>query len=135
MLYGKEHVERYQATDGAEGHVWLEDSHILLLTTTGHKSGKERTTPLIYGRSGDDVLLVASDGGAPEPPAWFKNLEADPEVGVQILGDKFDARARTATAEEKPAMWAEMVSHWPHYDRYQEMTEREIPVIVLERTG
>ena len=135
MLYGKEHVERYQATDGAEGHVWLEDSHILLLTTTGHKSGETRTTPLIYGRSGDDVLLVASDGGAPEPPSWFKNLEADPEVGVQILGDKFKARARTATAEEKPAMWAEMVSHWPHYDRYQEMTEREIPVIVLERTG
>ena len=135
MLYGKEHVERYQATDGAEGHVWLEDSHTLLLTTTGHKSGKRRTTPLIYGRSGDDVLLVASDGGAAEPPAWFKNLEADPEVGVQILGDKFKARARTATAEEKPAMWAEMLSQWQYYDRYQEMTEREIPVIVLERTG
>ena len=135
MLYGKEHVERYQATDGAEGHDWLEGSPVLLLTTTGHKSGKERTTPLIYGRSGDDVLLVASDGGAAEPPAWFKNLDADPEVGVQILGDKFKARARTATAEEKPAMWAEMISHWPHYDRYQEMTEREIPVIVLERTG
>ena len=106
---------------------------MLLLTTTGHKSGEERTTPLIYGRSGDDVLLVASNGGSKEPPAWFKNIEADPEVGVQIRGERFRARARTATPEEKPAMWAEMLTHWQYYDRYQEMTEREIPVVVLER--
>ena len=70
---------------------------MLLLTTVGHKSGEERTTPLIYGRSGDDVLLVASNGGSHEPPAWFKNLDADPEVGVQIRGEKWRARARTAT--------------------------------------
>lgn len=133
MLFGKEHVERYQATDGKEGHDWLEGSPVLLLTTTGHKSGESRTTPLIYGRSGDDVLLVASKGGSDEPPAWFLNLEANPEVGVQIWGEKFDARARTATAEEKPEMWAEMLSHWPHYGEYQKLTGREIPVVVLER--
>jgi deazaflavin-dependent oxidoreductase (nitroreductase family) len=132
-LFGKEHVERYRATDGEEGHDWLEDSPVLLLTTTGHKSGKERTTPLIYGRSGDDVLVVGSSGGQPEAPAWVKNIEADPNVTVQIWGDVFKARARTATPEEKPAMWAEMLTHWQYYDRYQEMTDREIPVVVLER--
>jgi deazaflavin-dependent oxidoreductase (nitroreductase family) len=134
-LFGKEHVERYQATDGEEGHDWLEGSPVLLLTTTGRKSGEERTTPLIYGRSGDDVLLVASNGGNPKHPPWFLNLEANPEVGVQIKADKFRARARTATPEERPEMWQEMLGHWPHYDRYQEMAkgDREIPVVVLER--
>ena len=133
MLFGREHVERYQATDGEEGHDWLEGSQVMLLTTTGHKSGETRTTPLIYGRSGDDVLLVASNGGSDEPPAWFKNLDAEPEVGVQIWGEKYQARARTATPEEKPEMWAEMLTHWKHYDAYQEQTDREIPVVVLER--
>jgi deazaflavin-dependent oxidoreductase (nitroreductase family) len=133
MLFGKEHVDRYRATDGEEGHDWVEGSQVLLLTTTGRKSGEERTTPLIYGRSGDDALVVASNGGSPEPPAWFRNLEADPEVVVQIWGDRFRARARTATPEEKPAMWGEMLSHWKHYDEYQRKTDREIPVVVLER--
>jgi deazaflavin-dependent oxidoreductase (nitroreductase family) len=133
MLYSKEHVERYRATDGEEGHDWLEGSPVLLLTTIGRKSGEERTTPLIYGRSGDDVLVVASQGGSDEPPAWFRNLEADPEVGVQIWGDRFRARARTATPDEKPAMWDEMLSHWKKYDEYQRNTDREIPVVVLER--
>jgi deazaflavin-dependent oxidoreductase (nitroreductase family) len=133
MLYGKEHVERYRATDGEEGHDWLEGSQVLLLTTTGHKSGEERTTPLIYGRVGDDVLVVASRGGSDEPPAWFRNLEADPDVGVQIWGERFRARARTAAPEERPAMWDEMLSHWKHYDEYQRKTDREIPVVVLER--
>jgi deazaflavin-dependent oxidoreductase (nitroreductase family) len=132
-LFGQEHVERYRATDGEEGHDWLEGAPVLLLTTTGRKSGEERTTPLIYGRSGDDVLLVASDGGNPKHPPWYLNLQADPEVGVQIWGEKFRARARDATPEEKPEMWQEMVGHWQYYDRYQEMTDREIPVVVLER--
>ena len=134
-LFGQEHVERYRATDGEEGHDWLEGAPVLLLTTTGRKSGEERTTPLIYGRSGDDVLLVASNGGNPKHPPWFLNLEANPEVGVQIKADKFRARARTATPEERPEMWQEMLGHWQYYDRYQEMAEgdREIPVVVLER--
>jgi deazaflavin-dependent oxidoreductase (nitroreductase family) len=135
MLFGKEHVERYQATDGKEGHDWIENAPVMLLTTVGRKSGEERTTPLIYGRSGDDVLLVASNGGSTEPPAWFRNVEADTEVGVQIWGERWRARARIATPEEKPEMWAQMLTHWQYYDRYQEMTEREIPVVVLERVG
>jgi deazaflavin-dependent oxidoreductase (nitroreductase family) len=132
MLFGQEHVERYEATDGEEGHDW-QDTVTLILTTTGRKSGEERKTPLIYQEHDGDYLIVASKGGAPEPPAWFLNLEANPEVGVQVKGDRFTARARTATPEEKPEMWRKMTSTWPAYDEYQEKTEREIPVVVLER--
>lgn len=132
MLFGQEHVERYRATDGEEGHDW-NDTTVLILTTTGRKSGEERSTPLIYGNAGDDLAIVASKGGADEPPAWYLNLVAEPEVDVQVKADRFRARARTATAEEKPALWAEMVQRWPAYDEYQKSTEREIPVVVLER--
>jgi deazaflavin-dependent oxidoreductase (nitroreductase family) len=133
-LFGAEHVRRYRETDGELGHDWKEGSSILLLTTTGRRSGEERTLPLIYGRSGDDYLIVASNGGSPDPPAWFRNLGEQPEVEVQVLGDRFKAHARTATAEEKPAMWHEMVGHWKYYDDYQRRTDREIPVVVLERS-
>ena len=132
VLYDQEHVDRYRATDGVEGHDWR-GTQTLLLTTTGRKSGEQRTTPLIYGENGDDVLIVASKGGSDTPPAWYLNLEHDPEVEVQIKGDRFHARARDATAEEKPELWRTMVGHWPKYDSYQERTEREIPVVVLER--
>jgi len=132
MLYGKEHVERYEATDGEEGHDW-QNTTTLILTTRGRKSGATRRTPLIYQRHGDDVLVVASKGGDDEPPAWFLNLSEDPEVGVQIKGDRFTARARTATPEEKPEMWRKMAATWPDYDEYQKRTDREIPVVVLER--
>ncbi|MEV4001486.1 nitroreductase family deazaflavin-dependent oxidoreductase [Actinomadura sp. NPDC049753] len=132
MLYGKEHVERYQATDGAEGHDW-NGTVTLLLTTTGRRSGKERTTPLIYQTEGDAYLVVASKGGADEPPLWYRNLQDTPEVKVQVKGDKFTARARTATPEEKPKLWRKMTATWPDYDEYQKKTDRDIPVVVLER--
>jgi deazaflavin-dependent oxidoreductase (nitroreductase family) len=133
MLFGQEHVERYRETDGEEGHEWQGGTSTLLLTTRGRKSGEERTTPLIYGRSGEAYLVVASKGGADEPPAWYLNLEADPDVDVQVKGDRFKARARTATADEKPEMWRTMTAEWPAYDEYQSKTSREIPVVVLER--
>src|ERR1700712_5266226 len=104
MLFGQEHVQRYRETDGQEGHDW-EGTQTLLLTTTGRTSGEERTTPLIYGQDGDSYLIVASKGGAPEPPAWYLNLQAHPEVELQVWGDRFTARARTASDEEKPALW------------------------------
>lgn len=131
-LFGPEHVERYEATDGATGHDWL-GSPVLILTTTGRRSGEPRKNPLIYGRSGDDYLVVASKGGWDKPPSWYLNLEANPEVEVQVKGDRFRARARTATPEEKPEMWKTMTETWPAYDDYQKDTDREIPVIVLER--
>ncbi len=134
MLFGKEHVERYRATDGKEGHEW-QGTVTLLLTTKGRKSGEQRTTPLIYGRAGDAYLVVASKGGSDEPPAWFLNLEADPDVEVQVWGDVFRARARVATPDEKPEMWRTMVQAWPSYEDYQRKTDREIPVVVLEPAG
>lgn len=130
MLFGQEHVERYRATDGAEGHDW-QGTQALLLTTTGRRSGESRTTPLIYGRSGDDYLVVASKGGADTPPAWYLNLNEHPDVEVQVKADRFRARARDATPDEKPDMWRTMTAEWPAYDEYQEKTDREIPVVVL----
>src|SRR3954447_2580533 len=132
-LYGKEHIERYEATDGEEGYEWRNGTTILLLHTRGRKSGKDVTSPLIFREYDGDYLIVASKGGAPEAPDWFLNLQQNPEVTVQIKGDKFTAKARTATAEEKPAMWKHMTEVWPDYDEYQKKTDREIPVVVLER--
>jgi deazaflavin-dependent oxidoreductase (nitroreductase family) len=132
MLFGQEHVDRYQETDGAEGHDW-QGTTVLLLTTTGRRSGKARTTPLIYQESDGDPVIVASLGGAPKHPSWYHNLQANPEVEVQIRREKFTARARTATADEKPALWKLMTAAWPAYDEYQTKTDREIPVVILER--
>ena len=133
MLFGKEHVKRYQQTDGAEGHEW-QGTTVLILTTTGRHSGQQRSTPLIYGRHGDDYLVVASKGGADEHPAWYLNLSEHPEVGIQVLADHFTAHARTATAEEKPELWKTMVGRWPAYADYQAKTVRDIPVVVLARS-
>jgi deazaflavin-dependent oxidoreductase (nitroreductase family) len=132
-LYGPKHVRAYRETDGELGHDWRDGTSTLLLTTTGRHSGEERTTPLIYGRSGDDFVVVASKGGSDAPPGWYANLRAEPEVEVQVLADRFKARARTADPGEKPELWRKMVEQWPAYDNYQRKTDREIPVVVLER--
>jgi deazaflavin-dependent oxidoreductase (nitroreductase family) len=133
MLFGQEHVDRYRATDGEEGHEW-QGTQTLLLTTKGRKSGEERTTPLIYGRSGDDYLIVASKGGSDAPPAWYLNLQANPDdVGVQVKGERFKVRPRDAGPGEKPELWRTMTAEWPAYDEYQQNTDRDIPVVVLER--
>ena len=132
-LFGKEHVERYVATDGREGHDWVNGAPTLILTTIGRRSGNARSTPLIYGRSGDHYLVVGSQGGAPTPPNWYLNLEANPDVTVQVKDDRFTAHARTATPQEKPELWKTMASIWPAYDDYQTRTQREIPVVILER--
>ena len=132
MLFGKEHTQKYRETGGEVGHDW-QGTQTLLLTTTGRKSGQPRELPLIYGRTGDEVMVVASDGGADAPPAWYLNLEADPEVEVQVKDDRFKAKARIATPEEKAEMWSTMTKEWPAYDDYQKKTDREIPIVVLER--
>ncbi|HEY4463542.1 MAG TPA: nitroreductase family deazaflavin-dependent oxidoreductase [Streptosporangiaceae bacterium] len=134
MLFGDEHVRRYEETDGAEGHEW-QGATTLILTTTGRRSGKERRNALIYQKFGDDYLIVASKGGADEQPGWYLNLVAGPDVRVQVQGDTFSARARTATPEEKPEMWRVMTEAWPAYNDYQKKTDREIPVVVLERVS
>jgi deazaflavin-dependent oxidoreductase (nitroreductase family) len=134
MLFGKEHVDRYRATDGEEGHEWQGGTKTLLLTTVGRRSGEPRTTPLIYAPYGEDAYtIVASKGGSDAPPAWYLNLAEQPEVEVQVLGDVFKAHARTASAEEKPEIWQTMAAEWPAYDDYQRRTDREIPIVILER--
>jgi deazaflavin-dependent oxidoreductase (nitroreductase family) len=105
----------------------------LLLTTTGRTSGEPRTTPLIYENADDAYVIVASKGGAPEHPGWYRNLAKDPEVEVQVKGDLFPARARTATGEERERLGKLAALQWPPYDDYQQKTDREIPVVVLER--
>jgi proline iminopeptidase len=134
FLFGDEHVQRYRETDGEEGHVWREGSTIVLLTTKGRKTGLDRTVPLIYDWDGGNPVIVASKGGAPDHPGWFKNLVKTPEADVQILGDHFAVHAREAEGEERERLWAQMNRIWPHYAEYQEKTGRRIPVVVLERT-
>jgi deazaflavin-dependent oxidoreductase (nitroreductase family) len=130
----QDHVERYLATDGEDGHEW-QGVPTLLLTTHGRRSGEPRTLPLIYGRDGDRLLIVASRGGAPAHPAWYLNLLADPNVEVQVKDDRFRATAHTAGPEERDRLWKTMTGIWPDYDVYQTRTSRQIPVVVLERAA
>jgi deazaflavin-dependent oxidoreductase (nitroreductase family) len=132
MLFGQEHVRRYRETDGDVGYLW-NGVPTLILTTTGRRSGKPFSTPLILGRDGDDYVVVASKGGAPRHPDWYRNLVDHPEVDVQVKGDRFRARARTAGPEERSRLWELMTDIWPAYDQYQQKTDRQIPVVVLER--
>jgi len=133
-LFGPEHVRRYRETNGEVGYIW-NGVPILLLTTTGRRTGNETTTPLIFGRDGDRYVIVASKGGAPEHPGWYRNLVKHPEVELQVKDDQFPAHARTATGDERERLWATMAEIWPAYDDYVRRTEREIPVVVLERAG
>ena len=130
----RDHIERYLASNGEDGHIW-DGVPTLLLTTSGRRTGKPRTTPLIYGRSveTDSYVIVASRGGARHHPSWYLNLFETPAVRLQVGDKSFDATARTASAEEKPALWNLMAQIWPAYNDYQAKTEREIPVIILER--
>jgi deazaflavin-dependent oxidoreductase (nitroreductase family) len=128
-----EHVDRYLATDGEDGHDW-NGRPTLLLTTRGRRSGEAHTLPLIYGRDGDRLLIVASRGGAPKHPSWYLNLLADPEVEVQVKGDRFHARAHPAGPDEKPRLWQTMTTVFPDYAVYQTRTDRQIPVVILERS-
>jgi deazaflavin-dependent oxidoreductase (nitroreductase family) len=134
-LFGEEHVRRYRETGGEVGHIWKEGSTILLLTTTGRTSGEPRTTPLIYAEDGDRYVIVASQGGAPDDPGWYKNLARDPDVELQVLDEVFPAHAHTAEGEERERLWARANEVWPHYAEYAERTDRRIPVVVLERTS
>jgi len=135
----KEHITLYLA-DGDAGHLWTPprgDSKALttlLLTTTGRKSGKQLLLPLIYRPTGDGAYcIIASKGGAPEHPAWYLNLAANPNVQVQVANDSFRAKARVAEGEERQRLWTLMSDYFPPYNDYQTATERHIPVIVLDR--
>jgi deazaflavin-dependent oxidoreductase (nitroreductase family) len=129
-LLGDDHVKAYRATNGEQGYLW-NGATALLLTTTGRKSGQPRTSPLIFAQDGDDYLVVASMGGAPQHPQWYLNLTANPEAEVQVKGDVIPVTARTASDDEKPRLWKIVTEQWPNYDVYQTRTDRVIPLVVL----
>jgi len=124
------HIQEYVTTNGAQGHDWR-GYPTLLLTTRGRKTGTLRRTALIYGSDGDNILLVASQGGAPKHPLWYLNLAHDPHVEVQIRAEKISGRARTATPEERSRLWPLMVKLYPPYDSYQAKAGRVIPVVIV----
>jgi deazaflavin-dependent oxidoreductase (nitroreductase family) len=129
-LLGDDHVKAYRETNGEVGYFW-NGATSLLLTTTGRKTGQPRTLPLIFARDGDDYLVVASMGGAPQHPQWYLNLVANPEAEIQVKGDVIPVTARTASDEEKPRLWKIVTEQWPNYDVYQTRTDRVIPLVVL----
>ncbi len=135
----KTHLELYLA-DGEAGHLWdASDAGgegmltTLLLFTTGRKSGRTSILPLLYRPTGDGgYCIIASKGGAPSHPAWYLNLEADPNVHLKVVNDEFDAVARVAEGEERERLWQLMVEFYPPYTDYQAATDRQIPVVVLD---
>lgn len=127
------HTFAYRATRGGVGHRFPGTPPMLLLDHVGAKSGQRRTSPLVYIRDGDAVVIVASKGGHPKHPAWFHNLKANPETVVQIGSERRSVRARVATAAERPRLWEAAVHTYEGYRGYQQRTEREIPLVVLER--
>ena len=136
-----EHMKRYRETGGEDGHIWKghdgkQSLPCLILTTTGRRSGKKFDTALIYGKDGDNHVIVASVGGAPKSPLWYENLVANPQVELQVMADKFTATARTASGDERVRLWKMMAEIFPTYDTYHEKAKdhREIPVVVLERS-
>jgi deazaflavin-dependent oxidoreductase (nitroreductase family) len=131
-LFGADHVRRYRETNGEVGYLW-NGVPTLILTTTGRSTGQPRDTPLIYAADGDDVVVIASQGGAPTHPQWYLNLRADPRVGVQVKGDHFTATSRIAVGAERDRLWQLAAKVWPSYDAYQTRTDRIIPVVKLQR--
>ena len=126
------HTLVYRASGGLVGHRFPGAPPMLLLHHKGAKSGTERVTPLVYVADGDDVVIVASKGGNPRNPAWFHNLKANPNTAVQIGRERRDVRARVAKADERPRLWRKAVKTYGGYRGYQQRTDREIPLVVLE---
>jgi len=131
-LFGQEHVRVYRETGGERGYHWR-GTTILLLSTTGRTSGERRTTPLIHRSDGERWVIVASKGGAPEHPAWFENILADPDVEIEVKDELIPVRASVADGDERSRLWQLMNEVWPSYDEYQARTDREIPVVILSR--
>lgn len=134
-------VALYRRTGGLLGSKWRVGSAfpwglpVCLLTTTGRKSGQPRTTPLLFLEDGDNVVLVASQGGLPKHPLWYLNLKADPRVTVQIKRKVRYMSARTATDDERSELWPRLTAMYPDFDNYQAWTDRTIPVVICLPAG
>ncbi|WAC56905.1 nitroreductase family deazaflavin-dependent oxidoreductase [Gordonia sp. SL306] len=128
----------YKATGGRLGNTWRIGAGLrnpvpmCLLTTIGRKSGEPRTAPLLYLRTGDSFVVVASQGGLPKNPAWYLNLVANPEVTIQVGKETFDLRARTASDAERDDLWPQLVDLYADFDTYAAWTDRKIPVVICE---
>jgi deazaflavin-dependent oxidoreductase (nitroreductase family) len=130
--FNAELIAEFRANDGKTTGPF-EHAPLLLLTTTGAKSGQPRTSPVVYTRDGDNLVVIASKGGAPSNPNWYHNVVANPEVEVELPGEKFRARARVAEGTERDRLYRAQADLMPGFDEYQTKTTRVIPVIVLER--
>jgi deazaflavin-dependent oxidoreductase (nitroreductase family) len=130
--WAAEHMKNYLATDGVDGHIWRGVT-TLLLTTKGRKTGAPRMLPLIYGKYGDDLVIIASKGGHADHPRWYLNLDANANVEVQVAADKYAATALTITDDRRQPMWDALAEIWPPYVEYQAKTDRRIPVVLLQR--
>jgi deazaflavin-dependent oxidoreductase (nitroreductase family) len=127
-------IEEFRKNDGAVSGPFA-GVPLLLLTTKGAKSGQARTTPLVHTRDGDQVVIIASKGGAPSHPDWFRNLSANPQVEVELPGERFRARARVAQGDERDRLYRAQAELMPNFDEYANKTDRVIPVVVLERVA
>ena len=138
-----DHANRYLSSGGTDGHMYTvtPPGHSpmtvpsLMLTTTGRKTGEKFMFPLFYGDTGNGYVIVASKGGAPEHPGWYRNLVANPDVEIQVGTKQLKAKARTVTGPERSKLWEQALKFWPPYADYQKKTEREIPVVLLEPTA
>lgn len=128
----KGHTAVYRATGGRIGHRFPGAPPMLLLDHLGARTGAGRTTPLVYVRDGENVVIVASKGGHPKHPAWYHNLRANPDTTIQIGSDRRPVHARTANSGERARLWDKAVETYGGYRGYQQRTEREIPLVVLE---
>ena len=129
-LFGDEHIAQYEATGGKVGHDW-NGTDCLILRVKGRKTGQLRKFALIFGRDGDDYVLIASKGGYPKNPGWYENLVANPECEIQVWDEVIPVTARTGSADDKKRVWPAMVQVWPDYDNYQAGSSRDIPVVLL----
>ncbi len=128
----KGHVALYRASHGLVGHRIPGAPPMLLLDHVGAKSGRARTSPLVYIRDGENLVLVASKGGYPKNPGWFHNLRANPDTSVQVGSRRIEVTARVADAKERERLWPQVVKTYSGYESYQRHTEREIPLVILE---
>jgi deazaflavin-dependent oxidoreductase (nitroreductase family) len=133
-LFGPQHVRAYRESGGERGYKWR-GTQILLLTTKGRTTGEEHTTPLIHRTDGDGYVVVASKGGAPDHPGWYKNLQANPDAKIQVKDEEIPVKAITAEGDERERLWGKMNDAWPAYNDYQQKTDRQIPVVRLAPSG